>query len=39
VTEMANLISSMRYFEINQKMLQMHDENMGRTITQLGSPL
>lgn len=39
VTEMANLISSMRYFEINQKMLQMHDENMGRTITQLGTPL
>lgn len=38
VMEMANLISSMRAFEANQKVIQMHDERMGRAITDLGNP-
>ncbi len=37
-TEMASLITSMRMFEANQKVMQMQDERMGRVITDLGSP-
>ena len=36
--EMASLISAMRAFETNQKVIQMQDERMGRTITELGTP-
>jgi flagellar basal-body rod protein FlgF len=34
--EMASLITAMRLFEANQKVLQMQDERMGRVITDLG---
>jgi flagellar basal-body rod protein FlgF len=36
-TEMASLITSMRMFEANQKVMQMQDDRMGRVITDLGS--
>jgi flagellar basal body rod protein FlgG len=38
VAEMANLISAMRGFEANQRVIQLQDERMGRAITELGSP-
>ncbi len=38
VAEMANLISAMRAFEANQKIVQLSDERMGRTISELGNP-
>jgi flagellar basal-body rod protein FlgG len=38
VLEMANLISAMRAFEANQRVVQMQDERMGRAISELGSP-
>jgi flagellar basal-body rod protein FlgF len=38
VLEMANLITSMRGFEANQKIIQMQDERMGRAISELGNP-
>jgi flagellar basal-body rod protein FlgF len=38
VLEMANLVTAMRLFETNQRVLQMHDERMGRAISELGSP-
>lgn len=34
-TEMASLITSMRMFEANQRILQMQDERMGKVITEL----
>ena len=34
--EMASLITSMRLFEANQKVLQAQDDRMGRAITDLG---
>jgi len=34
--EMASLITSMRMFEANQKVLQAQDDRMGRAITDLG---
>lgn len=37
-TEMAGLMTAMRAFEANQKVIQMQDERMGRTISELGSP-
>ena len=37
-TEMVNLISAMRQFETNQRVVQMQDERMGRTISELGNP-
>jgi flagellar basal-body rod protein FlgF len=37
-TEMASLVSAMRMFEANQKVLQMQDDRMGRVITELGNP-
>jgi flagellar basal body rod protein FlgG len=36
--EMVNLISSMRMFEANQRVIQTHDEHMGKIITELGNP-
>lgn len=36
--EMATLITAMRMFEANQKVLQMQDDRAGRAITDLGSP-
>lgn len=38
VQEMADLITAMRLFEANQRMIQMHDERMGRAINELGNP-
>jgi flagellar basal body rod protein FlgG len=35
-TEMAGLITAMRMFESNQKVLQMQDDRMGRVISDLG---
>lgn len=37
VAEMSNLISAMRSFETNQHVIQIQDDQMGRTITELGS--
>ncbi len=37
-TEMANLITSLRMFEANQKVMTMQDDRMGRIITDLGTP-
>lgn len=38
VAEMANLITAMRGFEANQKIIQLSDERMGRAISELGNP-
>jgi flagellar basal body rod protein FlgG len=38
VSEMTGLISSMRAFEANQKVIQTQDERMGKVISDLGSP-
>lgn len=38
VTEMASLISVMRSFEANQRVIQLQDERMGRAISELGNP-
>jgi len=38
VLEMANLITVMRGYEANQRVIQMQDERMGRTISELGNP-
>lgn len=38
VAEMGNLITVMRAFEANQKVLQTQDERMGRAISELGNP-
>jgi|SRR5690348_16793699 len=37
-TEMASLITAMRLFEANQKVMQAQDDRMGRVITDLGNP-
>jgi flagellar basal-body rod protein FlgF len=39
VTEMANMISVMRAYEANQRVIQMQDERMGRVISELGNPV
>lgn len=36
--EMAHLISAMRMYEANQRLIQGQDERMGRAITELGNP-
>ena len=36
--EMAHLITSMRLFEANQRVIQAQDERMGRAIAELGNP-
>lgn len=38
VVEMASLIGVMRGFEANQRVMQMHDERMSRSISELGNP-
>ena len=38
VTEMANMISAMRAFELNQKVVQVADERMQRSIAELAPP-
>ncbi len=38
LNEMANLISSLRMFEANQRVIQSQDERMGRVIADLGNP-
>lgn len=38
VGEMVNLLAAMRGFEANQRVVQMQDERMGRTIAELGNP-
>jgi flagellar basal body rod protein FlgG len=35
--EMVSLIASMRMYEANQRVVQMHDERMGRAISELGN--
>jgi flagellar basal body rod protein FlgG len=35
---MVNLISAMRQYEANQRIIQMQDDRMGRTISELGNP-
>lgn len=37
VMEMANLMTAMRTFEANQRMAQIHDDRMGKTIAELGN--
>jgi len=37
VSEMVNLISAMRMYETNQKVIQMQDDRMGRAISELGN--
>ena len=37
-TEMAGLITAMRMFEANQKVMQAQDDRMGRVISDLGNP-
>lgn len=38
ILEMANLVSAMRTFEANQRVMQLHDERMSKAISELGSP-
>jgi flagellar basal-body rod protein FlgF len=38
VKEMTSLITAMRSFESNQKVIQMADDRMGRVIAELGNP-
>lgn len=38
VTEMVNLISSLRMFEANQRALQKQDERLGRLINEVANP-
>ncbi len=38
VLEMANLVRLMRGFEANQRVIQLQDDRMGRTISDLGNP-
>ena len=35
ILEMANLVTAMRLFETNQRVIQMHDERMGKAISEL----
>jgi len=39
VQEMANLMTSMRSFEANQKVIQTQDDRMGKAISELGAPV
>ncbi|HUR45594.1 MAG TPA: flagellar hook-basal body protein [Candidatus Saccharimonadales bacterium] len=36
-SEMVNLIAAMRMYEANQRVVQMHDERMGKAISELGN--
>ena len=35
--EMSELMSSLRHFEANQKIMKIHDEQMGKLIRELGA--
>jgi flagellar basal body rod protein FlgG len=35
--EMSELMSSLRHFEANQKIMKIHDEQMGKMIRELGA--
>ena len=35
--EMSELMSSLRHFEANQKIMKIHDEQMGKLIRELGN--
>ena len=35
--EMGELMTTLRHFEANQKIMKIHDENMGKMIQQLGN--
>jgi flagellar basal body rod protein FlgG len=35
---MANMITAMRSFEANQHIIQMQDDRLGKTISDLGNP-
>jgi flagellar basal body rod protein FlgG len=38
VKEMANMITAMRMFEANTKIIQIQDDRLGKVISELGSP-
>jgi flagellar basal body rod protein FlgG len=38
VLEMASLMTAMRGFEANQHVIQIQDDRLGRTISDLGNP-
>jgi flagellar basal-body rod protein FlgF len=38
VAEMAEMITAMRAFEVNQRVIQAHDERLGRVVSELGNP-
>jgi flagellar basal body rod protein FlgG len=38
ILEMAHMMNAMRSFEMNQRMLQIHDERLGKAISELGNP-
>ena len=38
VTEMAEMITAMRSFELNQRVIQAHDERLSRVVNELGNP-
>ena len=38
MSEMANLITVMRSFEANQRTMQIHNERLGKVISELGNP-
>lgn len=38
MAEMAQLVTAMRQFEANQRVVQVQDERMGRAISELGNP-
>jgi flagellar basal-body rod protein FlgF len=38
IAEMANMITAMRQFEANQRVVQMNDDRMSRAISELGNP-
>jgi len=39
VLEMANLMTAMRGFEANQHVIQIQDDRLGKTISELGNPV
>jgi flagellar basal-body rod protein FlgG len=38
LSEMANMMTASRGFEVNQKVIQIQDDRLNRTITELGNP-
>jgi flagellar basal body rod protein FlgG len=37
-SEMVNLITAMRLYEANQRVIQLHDDRMGKAIAEMGNP-